>query len=597
VRISSLALWQQVLDDSRVNSPFQRFKRNLLLWLQLLALLALVLAAMQPFVRAPRSRGMNLPIIIDCSASMATTLRHNGPSRLDMVRRRAATRIDGIVRGQRICLITAGQTARKLTDFTDNKRELLAALHTIEVEDVPSDISDALRIAQALGRAVPVEEVVLLTDGNVPKHADVELPFTLTFERTDAPAANAGITSLRAVRADATQWRVFVGIDASAAFSGAATLRALGNGEELIEEIVSPTFDTPERVVFLVSGQQPSQLKVQLIPDGADGLASDNEAYLELPALRRATVHIPESLTACRYAVGGMADVVLWPTTDAPAPAGASYDVALASTTTEPAADASISLTFGMIPAAVTGVVAHAEGSDRVVDWDRSAPLLQHVTLSHVGLNAGTRFLSPNGQAALESQGWQTLIHGERGPLLIRSDSPNHTDYALLVRLEETTLPYRVAFPVLLSNLIRLALDREGLTQALARPTGTIRGLRSTAPNATCRVNPPIGPTQTLSADAKNRLPGLQAKHVGTYRIQNATPNTVSVSLLSPLESRLESIDQILFAEVSVTSTTKTAPTSRAIWPWLALAALLILIIEWAAFNRLPTLAKISRSE
>ena len=36
VRVPSLTLWRQVLQDRRVNSPLRRFKRNLLLLLQLL---------------------------------------------------------------------------------------------------------------------------------------------------------------------------------------------------------------------------------------------------------------------------------------------------------------------------------------------------------------------------------------------------------------------------------------------------------------------------------------------------------------------------------------------------------------------------------
>ena len=49
--ISSLALWRQVLSDQRVNSPFQRFKRNLLLLLQILLLVLLVLLALVVLVR------------------------------------------------------------------------------------------------------------------------------------------------------------------------------------------------------------------------------------------------------------------------------------------------------------------------------------------------------------------------------------------------------------------------------------------------------------------------------------------------------------------------------------------------------------------
>src|SRR5262249_13461255 len=69
-QISSLALWYQVINDQRVNSPFQKFKRNLLLLLQLLVLACLVLAAMQPFLPRASVRAQYQPVQIDCSASM-----------------------------------------------------------------------------------------------------------------------------------------------------------------------------------------------------------------------------------------------------------------------------------------------------------------------------------------------------------------------------------------------------------------------------------------------------------------------------------------------------------------------------------------------
>ena len=56
MEVPSLALWQIVVNDQPVNSPFQKFRRNLLLLLQILLCL-LVLALMQPFLSAgPESR-------------------------------------------------------------------------------------------------------------------------------------------------------------------------------------------------------------------------------------------------------------------------------------------------------------------------------------------------------------------------------------------------------------------------------------------------------------------------------------------------------------------------------------------------------------
>ena len=97
--VPSLVLWQQVMNDSRVNSPFQRFKRNLLLWLQLLLLLLFVLAAMQPYRRAKQGQRLHLPILIDCSASMGACEHPGGATRLDEARQRAAARGNSPVHG------------------------------------------------------------------------------------------------------------------------------------------------------------------------------------------------------------------------------------------------------------------------------------------------------------------------------------------------------------------------------------------------------------------------------------------------------------------------------------------------------------------
>src|SRR5690606_34295694 len=131
--------------DNRVNSPLQKFKRNLLLLLQLLLLCAIVLAAMQPYMRGNVSDVQRLPILIDTSASMGALDRQGGTSRLEAARQQVHRMIDGLGSRQEIALIAFSRTARKLTDFTSNKRILRDALDALVVEDVPSDIEDALR--------------------------------------------------------------------------------------------------------------------------------------------------------------------------------------------------------------------------------------------------------------------------------------------------------------------------------------------------------------------------------------------------------------------------------------------------------------------
>ena len=72
--VPSLVLWRQVLSDQRVNSPFQRFKRNILLLLQILLLSLLAFAAMQPFLRRDPQTSTRLPVLVDISASMGAKI-------------------------------------------------------------------------------------------------------------------------------------------------------------------------------------------------------------------------------------------------------------------------------------------------------------------------------------------------------------------------------------------------------------------------------------------------------------------------------------------------------------------------------------------
>jgi hypothetical protein len=94
MEIPSLALWRQVINDQRVNSPFQKFKRNLLLLLQVLLLCALILGAMQPYLSRGTEQAQYLPVLIDNSASMAALDGPGGKSRLDEAKEKVSKLID-----------------------------------------------------------------------------------------------------------------------------------------------------------------------------------------------------------------------------------------------------------------------------------------------------------------------------------------------------------------------------------------------------------------------------------------------------------------------------------------------------------------------
>src|SRR5438270_6928544 len=68
--VSSTLLWKKAIQDLQVNAPFQKLRRNLLLILQMAALLFLCLALTRPVTFFKPGAGKNTVILIDRSASM-----------------------------------------------------------------------------------------------------------------------------------------------------------------------------------------------------------------------------------------------------------------------------------------------------------------------------------------------------------------------------------------------------------------------------------------------------------------------------------------------------------------------------------------------
>ena len=94
VTVPSVLLWQAFEKTERLASPFERFRRNLLLWLQLAVLLLLVLAAARPYLETRVATARSVVLVLDRSASMgATDLR---PTRFDAAVQAAGDLVDGL---------------------------------------------------------------------------------------------------------------------------------------------------------------------------------------------------------------------------------------------------------------------------------------------------------------------------------------------------------------------------------------------------------------------------------------------------------------------------------------------------------------------
>ncbi len=593
--IPSLTLWRQVINDQRVNSPFQKFKRNMLLLLQMLLLLCLILAALQPFLPAGVEQANYTPILIDNSASMGAVDQSNGQNRLDIVKQDVLELIDNLPPDHRMSLITVSSSARRLTDFTDNKRVLRDALAGIEVDEVASQLDDGLRMAQALVRTVRFDSLLFFTDGNVPADVEFDLPFELNYQRLEGQGANIGVTSLNARRSSDSRWDIFVRIEGTPYAQTAAELELLQDGEivgtesVLLERAADDEQTIPsQRLAFSVDSVGPSSLELRVKPDGFDALASDNVAHIDLPESRHLSVYAPLNLAAFRHALGARPDVDVYPTDESGQPA-ARYDLLITDTTGEANPEANVTIYVGVIPDDLSELIDVETGSGEVVDWQRNSPLLQHVELTDVQMADEPKTKDEIRDGDFEEQGYEILAFGRTGPLILKKRQGKSLAYYFLFHPDRSTLPYRVGFPILVANMVQAALDHADLAEVRANRTGIIAG-QTLRPESHYVVETPDDQRIEIESNEEGLVPGISANRVGRYQYRESGDLVAEIgaSLLAPAETSLRSIREIQFREVSVTSSDAAIETDQPLWPYFALAAFAFLLVEWWYFQKRP---------
>ncbi|MFI4860352.1 MAG: VWA domain-containing protein, partial [Phycisphaerales bacterium JB063] len=190
--IPSTLLWQRAVQDLQVNAPFQKIKNNLLLWIQLLLLLALLIAMARPTQDDVADPGRRVVIVIDHSASMNAS-DADGRSRLEEAKRRALQVVDDIDAGGTgedrggtgsAMVIAVAHRASVLTDFTSDLAQVRRAIRDIEPTDQRSHLDAAIATIEPHARQGGSGEHALtahvFSDGRVQQRSDEPLALANT---------------------------------------------------------------------------------------------------------------------------------------------------------------------------------------------------------------------------------------------------------------------------------------------------------------------------------------------------------------------------------------------------------------------------------
>ncbi len=197
--VSSTLLWQSLLKDRQANAPWQRLRRNLLLLLQLMILLALVLALARPFIPVQSLVSGSVVVLLDGSGSMWAT--DDEPNRFEKAREETAKIISDLGNSDQMTLILVGSRPSVLASASGDKQELLESLERAAAGNGPVDWEAAFALAAGAAQGFDESRTAIISDGGLP--ADLPpLPGEIVYIPVGSHSENIGITSLATRQTD-----------------------------------------------------------------------------------------------------------------------------------------------------------------------------------------------------------------------------------------------------------------------------------------------------------------------------------------------------------------------------------------------------------
>jgi len=642
-KVSSTLLWKKAVQDLQVNAPFQKLRKNLLLFLQLLLLLAVLLGLAHPvsnFTRAPKQ---SVVLLLDTSGSMQAS-ESNKRTRLDEAKDAAARFISELPDASRAMVISFADRARVECSFTSDKRRLKHSLEDIEPTCGGSRLGEALQLAVAYSSSLIEEanigvpeaakqgaaDIELFSDGNI---TDAGEQFVtrghMRYFKIGAASDNVGIVAFD-VRRDFERpghVSVFVRVENfnSSAVRSDVSLSLDGKlltGAGSIREIVlgpandptsrsagsrdsaasgprgaAPESNLPasQNVVFELQHDAGGVLEVTW--HRPDALDLDNRVVAPLDPPRPVRLLVvcgrPEvrALLSERrlQALGAQVVEFVTPAEYEAMPEArivtegrCAYDLVLLDNHDTDRLPPGHYVFFNGLPR-IDGV---SRGEDVVakpiVYGAQHHPLMRSVNFDAIAIAQWKRLKLPS--HALP------LLEGEESTVLALLADPGHRYVISAFDLLDSDFLFEPSFPVFLQNAI-MFLAGGGIIEA-GRMISSGDTVTLPVPPAArkLRITRPDGVTETLDVGERANVSYARTQDVGLYRArfddEAGTAMNFAVNLLDRVESAIRPNDSLAVGSERVATMDAATKINEALWPYAVAAALVLLLVEWWVYNR-----------
>jgi hypothetical protein len=622
-RVASTLLWTRQVEDLRANSLFQRMRVSWLLLLQIIAVALVALALAQPQADLGIVESGRVVLLIDRSASMGVE-DADGRSRLDAAKREAHERVDALFgagffsQAPEVMVVAIAREATVLSPFSTIAARAHDAIDAIEATDETTTLAEALDVARSFmevpnpdKQGAPQESGVTLelwSDGRI---ADVDRCVvkageSLRYHPMGSPTArNAGVAGAGVSRlaGNPDEVAVFARImnwDEAPLHSDVelwvdGTLRAvLPQGVD-----VPAAGEDPSRKTWLPGEIRVSFPSVTVKPDGivevrlvaVDDQPADNRMAMVAAPAAAARVLLVGASSIVRGVVEALpvksVDAVSaeeFTTRVATQPSWVdAFDVIVLDGASPSSLPPSRYLVLGgTVP--FEGLNPYGDKSDVSMRSVQSAhPLMRFVNLDELGVARAVAY-SPASDV-------ETVVEGSDGPLVMTLARGGGQAVVVAFNPLDSNWPFQRGFVNFMANAVEFlaASGREaalptimpGDTQPIRLPSG-VRSIALVSPSGRTQELAVTDPAQTVVGPL--RQAGVWTARWVEGGEQRVRP--IAVALQDPREGRIGALESLAFGLETVRGVKGGESGRSALWPWLLLAALAVLTLEWLVYLR-----------
>jgi Ca-activated chloride channel family protein len=585
VDVTGLFLWKGVLKEARGGSRIQSLMKNLPLLLQILIIILSSLALAEPVWTRPTSIKGNVVLVLDSSASMQT--RTTKGIRFDKGKAEALRLISELSDESRMLIIEAGNRPEIRSPFSKNKKRLREVIEGIQPSDVSGDLTSALYLAFSFVEPATEDEVYLITDGPITgldgllqKHRKLH-PLIISEGET-----NVGITNFQC-RPDPGVRDVYQALIEVKNFNPHPVVCPIQMtiGEETVFK-KTVGLRGLEKKQFLIPLLRPGSGIAKASLDFQDDFPLDNQAYnilrssgeLSILMVTRENYFLKTLLEAYPHF---RVDTVKEINRSSWEEQVRNHDLVILDGISPPATGRGNFLMINAfspsIPITKTGV----KDNPVILDWDRRHPVMQDLDLGTLQIRSASLVKTEPGIKPLLEARNQGLIYAYEKEGL----------RAILINfdLKQSDLPFRVAFPVLMTNCFRWLQPHQFSFTPLQVKAGEPFPLYLRPATQSVSIGLPSGKWVRQPVPS-NPFPYPHTEKVGVYTVlEKEKRSYFAVNLFDESESNIRVDPSGLGKQPDWTGVEKeTVQTPVQTWFLILLGTVILLVLEYYLWLNRP---------